>query len=187
MLTDLQLDKLEKFFYILDYDRNGVIEKEDFTGIAENLCILWSVKEEDIRHQAIVKKFEDGWETFNAFVNIEEEGKANWDHWLHFADEVIINGDEGIFNSYVENYVGGIFDNFDSDKDGYINLDEFIDLFVAYRIEVRFAAKAFRKLDRNKDDLISRGELITAVKEYFRSEDPDAPGNWLFGSGIRLD
>lgn len=187
MLTELQLNKLEKFFYILDYDRNGAIERDDFIGIAENLCILWNVKENDPEHDKIVKKFSDSWEQFDFFINNEKSGRASWDHWLHFAEERIINGDETVFNAYVDNYVGGIFDNFDSNKDGYINLDEFIDLFVAYRIEVRFAAKAFRKLDRNKDDLISRGELITAVKEFFRSDDPDAPGNWLFGSGVRID
>lgn len=186
MLSQLLANKLEKFFYILDYDRNGTIEKADFTAIAQNLCILWGVKESDPQYDKIVAKFEDGWVQFELFVNGKEEGKANWDHWIQFAEERIVGGDETIFGAYVDNYVGSLFDNFDADKDGYIDLNEFIDLFVAYRIEVRFAAKAFRKLDRNKDDLISRGELITAVKEFFRSNDPDAPGNWLFGSGVRL-
>jgi len=187
MLSELQINKLEKFFYILDYDRNGIIEKDDFIGIAENLCILWGIREGDRAYNLIIKKFEDGWGRFNAFVNLENEKKANWEHWLHFAENQIVNGEEEIFNAYVENYAGGIFDNFDTDRDGYINIDEFIDLFVAYRIEVRYAAKAFRKLDLNKDNLISRRELIQAVKEYFRSDDPEAPGNSLFGSGILLD
>ena len=187
MLSQLLSNKLEKFFYILDFDRNGVIEKADFTAIAHNLCILWGVKESDPKHAEIVRGFEEGWRQFDIFVNEEEKGKANWEHWIHFASERIVGGDETIFGSYVENYVGGLFDNFDADKDGYIDLDEFIDLFVAYRIEVRFAAKAFRKIDLNKDNLISRGELITAVKEFFRSNDPEAPGNWLFGSGERIN
>ncbi|MBV6648080.1 MAG: EF-hand domain-containing protein, partial [Cyclobacteriaceae bacterium] len=108
----------------------------------------------------------------------------NWDHWVHFAEEVIVNGDEDVFNQYVDEFVGEIFDNFDTDNDGYIDLDEYIDLLVGYRIEVRFAAKSFRKLDRNKDNLISRGELISAVKEFFRSDVEDAPGNWLFGMTV---
>ena len=186
MLTELQINKLERFFYILDYDRNGVIEKEDFMGIAENLCILWGIREGEGKYDTIIGRFEDEWNKFNAFVNNNTE-RANWDHWVHFAQEMIIKSDEVMFSSYVEDFVGEIFDNFDMDKDGYINLDEFIDLFVAYRIEVRFAAKAFRKLDLNRDDLISRGELISAVKEFFRSDDPNAPGNWLFGRGVLPD
>lgn len=186
MLTQLQTNKLEKFFYILDYDRNGVIEKDDFIGIAENLCILWSLKEGDQRYQNTMNRFEEAWNKFNLFVNNNAE-RATWNHWIEFAEQVIVNGDETIFNQYVEQYVGEIFDNFDADKDGYIDLDEYIDLFVGYHIEVRFSAKSFRMLDLNKDDLISRGELIKAVKEYFRSDDPEAPGNWLFGRGILLD
>lgn len=183
MLTQLQINKLERFFYILDYDRNGVIEKDDFMGIAENLCILWRIREGDERYEVIKRKFESGWNHFNMFVN-NNDGKANWDHWVHFAEEVIIKGDEAIFSEYVNEFVGDLFDNFDTDNDGYIDLDEYIDLLVGYRIEVRFAAKSFRKIDRNHDDLISRGELINAVKEFFRSNDPDAPGNWLFGMGV---
>ena len=186
MLTELQINKLERFFYILDFDRNGIIEKEDFIGIAENLCILWRICEGEEKYDKIKSRFEDGWNHFNRFVN-NNDGKANWDHWIHFAEEVIVKGDEDIFSDYVDEFVGEIFDNFDVDKDGYIDLDEYIDLLVGYRIEVRFAAKSFRKLDRNYDDLISRGELIRAVKEFFRSNDHDAPGNWLFGKNILSD
>ncbi|NQZ78844.1 MAG: EF-hand domain-containing protein [Ekhidna sp.] len=183
MLTELQISKLERFFYVLDYNRNGIIEKEDFIGIAENLCILWRIKEGEEKYNVIKKRFEDGWKHFDMFVN-NNDGKANWDHWIRFAEEVIVKGDEAIFNHYVDEFVGEIFDNFDTDNDGYIDLDEYIDLLVGYRIEVRFAAKSFRKLDRNNDDLISRGELIRAVKEFFRSNDPDAPGNLLFGRAL---
>ncbi len=183
MLTDLQTNKLERFFYILDFDRNGSIEEDDFLAIAENLCILWGLKEGSEEYDKVIVRFSDGWEKFNLLVN-NNSNKANWDHWVHFVESVIISGDQEMFSAYVDRLTGQIFDNFDGDKDGYISLEEFIDLFVGFRIEVRFAAKSFRRLDRNKDDRISRGELIEAVKEFFKSDDPDAPGNWLFGGGF---
>ncbi len=181
MLTEFQTNKLERFFYILDFDRNGVIEEADFLAIAQNLCVLWRLKEDTVEYNKVISKFSEEWKKFNHFVNNDTE-VANWAHLVEFADKVIINGDEELYNAYVDNFAGEIFDNFDADKDGYISLDEFIDLFCAYRIEVRFAAKAFRKIDLNHDDLISRGELISAVKEFFRSDDEKAPGNWLFGN-----
>lgn len=180
MLTTLQKNKLERFFYILDYDRNGYIEKEDFIGTAENLCILWGIYEGDRAYEQIMNRYEESWEKFTFYIGIEGD-RVNWDHWIKFAEEVIVNGDVQMYDRYVEEFVGEIFDNFDKDKDGYISLDEFIDLFVSYHIEVRYSAKSFRKLDINKDGFISRGELIEGVKQYFRSDDPNAPGNWLFG------
>ncbi|MEQ9006719.1 MAG: hypothetical protein RLP12_02470, partial [Ekhidna sp.] len=103
MLTELQINKLERFFYILDYDRNGVIEKEDFMGIAENLCILWRIKEGDTKYEEIKKKFEAGWNHFNLFVN-NNDGKANWEHWKRFAEQIIVKGDESIFTEYVDEF-----------------------------------------------------------------------------------
>ncbi len=52
---------------------------------------------------------------------------------------------------------------------------------MAYRIEIRYSARAFTKLDLNQDDLISRDELLSGIKEFFRSDDREAAGNWLFG------
>jgi Ca2+-binding EF-hand superfamily protein len=183
MLTILQENKFERFFYILDFDRNGVIEKDDFVAIAENLCILWGLKEGDEEYNKVQIRFSEGWDKFNHYVN-NDTGKASWEDWKRFAETVMIDSDEKTFNTYVEELCGELFDNFDTDRDGYISLEEFIDLFVAHRIEVRFAAKSFRNLDKSKDGQISRGELLDAVKEFFRSDDPDAPGNWLFGGGF---
>ena len=92
MLTQLQINKLARFFYILDYDRNGVIEKEDFIGIAENLCILWRIREGEEKYDQVKSRFVDGGDHFNSFVN-NDEGKAKWDHLRRFAEATIVRGD----------------------------------------------------------------------------------------------
>lgn len=43
------------------------------------------------------------------------------------------------------------------------------------------AAAAFRQLDRNRDGYLTTDELIKNAEEFFFSEDPEAPGNWLVG------
>ena len=40
MLTPLQIKKLTHFFNILDFDKNGSIEADDFEAIGENLAII---------------------------------------------------------------------------------------------------------------------------------------------------
>lgn len=180
MLSNFQKEKLQRFFNILDWDRNGVIEEDDFIAIAENLCILWDIKEDTAEYAKVMDRFTQGWKRFNFYISNNEK-HANWDHLVAFADKYIVNSDLDDFNALVGDFAGEIFDNFDTNNDGYISIDEFIDLFVAYRIEVRYAAKAFRSIDQNGDEQISRAELVNAVKEFFRSDNPDAPGNALFG------
>ena len=109
MLTPFQKRKQIHFFQILDFDRNGLIQRKDFEDIAENLSV------------------------------------------------------------------------FDTDHNGYISLNEYLDLFIGLRIEVRFAPMSFAKLDLNQDGQISKNELVKSVEEFLKSNDPSASGNWLFG------
>ena len=94
---------------------------------------------------------------------------------------MIVNGNEELYIQHVSKVAMEIIDLFDADKDGFLSLSEYLNMFMAYRIEIRHSAKAFENLDKNKDDLISRDELLIAIREFFRSDDEQSPGNWLFG------
>lgn len=181
MLTDLQKKKLTHYFNVLDIDKSGTIEKSDFVNIGENLCVLWGFKENTGPYINCLKRCEDIWVSFRKFINRPEEGSATLEEWLDFADQVIVNGIEELYERHVNKVVNEIFDLFDANRDGMISLDEYIDLFMAYRIEIRFSARAFTKLDLNKDDFISKEEFIIGLREFFRSDDENAAGNWLFG------
>jgi Ca2+-binding EF-hand superfamily protein len=181
MLTDLQKEKMTHYFNVLDFDNNGKIEKDDFQAIGENLNILWGYKEGTDKYARIMDKFGDSWEHFRDRVDYDEFDTATLEEWLSFADQHIINGSEEFFDTYVRDITRDIFNNFDNNGDGFISLDEYIDFFMAYRIEIRYSAKSYTKLDLNSDDLLSRQEMLSAVDQFFRSDDKDAPGNWLFG------
>src|SRR4051794_36073404 len=43
------------------------------------------------------------------------------------------------------------------------------------------ADEAFRHLDQDGDGYLSADEFITAIVEYWSSDDPDGPGNWAMG------
>ncbi len=181
MLTAIQKEKLTHYFNVLDYNKNGVVQKEDFVAIAENLCILWGLKEDSDDYKSWMDRFIQQWEKFRDHTVGPQSNKAELEDWLKFADEKLINGDNEYYALYIEDLAKDIFDLFDVDQNRYIELNEFIDFFMAYRIEIRFSAKSFVKLDTNRDDLISREELINAINGFFRSSDIENPGNWLFG------
>lgn len=181
MLTPLQKKKLTHYFSVLDFDGNGLLEKQDFTSIGENLAILWGFRYGSEEYKKVLSQWESSWSDFREFMGRDEDSKATLEEWLHFADENIVNGSDELYEKHVNKVAREVIGYFDVNNDGNLSLDEYIDLFMAYRIEIRYSAKAFTKLDRNHDDYISGEELLTALRQFFRSNDENVPGNWLFG------
>lgn len=182
MLTKLQELKLTHYFNILDYNRNGYIEKDDFQGIGENLAILWQLKPGTEKYDSIMNGSVRPWRGLEESMKKSNVSRASKSDWLKFADKYIVNGTDEQYDKYVKSVVSGLFGFFDQNSDNHLSLKEYIDIFMAFRIEVRYSAKAFVKLDINKDGMINQKELMKAVYQFFRSDNPDDKGNWLFGN-----
>lgn len=180
MLTEIQKSKLLHYFNVLDYDKNGMLEEDDFLAIGENLSILWGHDYEGEEYRETIETFRQQWIDISGYIGQDLE-MISKEQWLAFADQTIVNGNPSMYEKYINNLTNEILNNFDTDKDGFISMMEFVDFFVGYRIEVRYSAKAFTKLDINKDGQVSREELSLALKDFFTSDDPNATGNWLFG------
>lgn len=187
MLTAFQETKLRLFFNILDHDRNGFVEPDDFKSIGENICLLLQIRENDPIHGLIFEACNQVWEDLYNYVDVNRDNKASFYEWLRYADEKIVNCDKESYDQYLNKVVEHIFLLFDQNKDNFISLQEYINLFMTFRLEVRYSAKAFTRIDLNKDDLISKEELYTAVEQFFRSDDESQKGNWLFGSWEYLE
>ncbi|WP_258103626.1 EF-hand domain-containing protein [Marinoscillum sp. MHG1-6] len=181
MLSEFQTRKLTHFFNLLDFNDNGVLTRDDFEAIAENLCVLWGFKEGSADYKRVIEKSHESWNSFIQFTEDPYSIEASLSQWLGFCDMNMMSIDENAYKALVSAFVSEIFDYFDSNDDGYISLDEYVDLFMAFRIEIRYSARSFTKLDLNGDELISKNELNLAVSDFFRSDDENDGGNWLFG------
>jgi Ca2+-binding EF-hand superfamily protein len=181
MLTELLTKKLTHYFNILDYDSNGILDESDFVGVAENICILRDLEKDSRAYTNVMKSYDYQWAGMSMSVLEGAANSVTLDQWLKYADECIVNGTDEEFYSFISNMTGEIITNFDTDRDGYISLMEYVDLFVGYHIAVRYSAKSFHRLDLNKDGFISKEELVEAIGQFFTSNNPEDPGNWLFG------
>lgn len=179
MLSPLQIEKQTHFFNILDFDRSGTIEKEDFEAIGENLCLVRDFDMDTEAYDTVMGMTASIWGHLLPFV---EGDHGTLDQWLKFMSSLLDPSNLETYKKYVLNFTSTLFKLFDINDDGFISQNEYIDLFIGLRIEVRFAPKAFRALDDNKDGKISHDELVRSVDQFFRSNKPEALGNWLFGS-----
>lgn len=186
MLSAFQETKLKLFFSILDYDKNGFIEIDDFRGIGENFCTLLGIAEDDPLYDLIYKACSKVWEDLYRYVDTNHDGKASVYEWLKYADEQIVNCPQETYDKYITKTLNHIFSLFDNNQDDHISLHEYLNLFMAFRLEVRYSAKAFLRLDLDGDERISRKELYQAIEQFFRSDDESHRGNWLFGSWQQL-
>ncbi|MFY0690175.1 MAG: EF-hand domain-containing protein [Cyclobacteriaceae bacterium] len=183
MLSDFQTRKLSYLFTIYDHNRNGLLELDDFTDIAEQICDKLGYKAGSRHHEDLLRK------TVRLFHHLMSEmpnikGQRITDNdWINYFDtKIVSHHDEDLLVEYIEMMIGYLFDLFDFNNDGYISLDEYKDIFDIYGINRDYAEKAFHNLDLNSDGKLSRYELVRAIETFLISDDPLMKGNWIFGN-----
>ena len=186
MLSSFQETKLRLFFDILDFDRNGIIEANDFNEIGDNFCIMLDIKQGSPGARLVESACKQAWNDLYHYIDVNKDGKATIDEWLKYADEKIVNCDAESYNLYINRVIHHLFNFFDNNNDNRISLNEYLNLFMAFGLEVKYSAKAFLRLDLDGDEMISKEELYQAVEQFFRSDKESDKGNWLFGSWEKL-
>ncbi len=183
MLTDFQRKKLTYLFELLDDNKNGYLQLDDFSDIAEDLCVNLGYAYESSDHRFIVEKSVGFFYKLLKDIPHEANQIISLESWLDFFDQKIIKPkNEELLDEYIELFIGFLFDLFDENHDGYISVDEYADLFMTYRIDIKYSAKSFVNLDINGDGKLSKNELIHAAEIFLTSDDSEQKGNWIFGS-----
>jgi Ca2+-binding EF-hand superfamily protein len=121
---------------------------------------------------------------------------AGWDALLVLADS---DGDQRLtatefctafgklmaqpeqFNAVVLGFVKTAITLWDSNQDGKVSEQEYKNYLLTIQVTEAEAADAFRRLDLDRDGYLSREEIFQNMKEYYFTDDPNAPGNWFFG------
>lgn len=69
----------------------------------------------------------------------------------------------------------------DRNKNGTLSLDEYRRICTHVGVDTAHCEEAFRRIDRDGDGSIRHEEWREALREFFLSDDADAPGNQLLG------
>src|SRR5215472_5062757 len=101
-----------------------------------------------------------------------EERLAGYDRLLSAKDH---------FLTIVGSWADTLIELSDQDGDGRLSQQEYVANIRGFHVEEAAAHEAFRRLDQDGDGYLTHAELSRSVEEFFYSEDPEAPGNWLVG------
>jgi Ca2+-binding EF-hand superfamily protein len=180
MLSDLKKRKLTRYFRVYDVDDDGRIARPDFERVVENVRMLHGMGDNSPGHRALLAGYLRRWEALRASADADSDGGVDLDEWLAYWDAVL--SDEGRYQAEVASVTDRLFELFDSDADGALGADEFCNFYGVYGLKSDLAREVFADLDLDGDGVVTREELVEMAHQFYRSDDPDAPGNRLFGS-----
>lgn len=179
VMTELQKTKQAHYFNVLDYNGDGILEKQDFVNVADRLAELRGYEEGSSRHTAVRQEILRMWTNARALSGKEGKAQITLEDWLAHEEKVIDSN--VLIHSYVQGIARAIFDILDEDNDGVISEEEYLKFFRSFRGDVEDGHLAFEKLDQGDKGHLTRQGFLEAVTQFHLSDDPEARGNWLFG------
>ena len=180
MLSDFRKRKLTRFFEVVDSDGDGVFTHADTELVGARLAALRGLKAGTPDYDNFIAGFSFYWQDVRDASDANADGKVTLEEWLAYHDGML--ADEQRYAATAANSAGLMFALVDKDGDGKISTDEYGDWMRAWGMtDDETFAGTMAKLDPGGSGAFSRDEVLAFTRDFFYSEDADAPGNWAMG------
>lgn len=185
-LSVVQKDKLLHMFELIDVDGNGVLEYADFRLVVDTMADDRGWSPTHRRRLGLVRANQRLWNMMARHLDADGDGEITLAEWLSFhmkafGDDPELQGKDMELSSALNSTAKFFCDMLDSDGDGKVSEIDYIMFCGAYNIDSDEAKESFRLFDTNKDGILQQNEVFALVKEFYLSDDEDAPGNIFFG------
>jgi len=177
VLSDLQTKKLTRYFQVYDIDDDGRIESSDFARIVENVGVLHG--SDRAGSDPVRQAYRALWERLREGADSDGDQGVDLDEWLGYW-QLALEDDER-FESEVLAITDRLFSVFDLDEDNGIGRNEFADFYGIFGLSVDLASTVFDTLDADGKGMLTRAGLDGIARQFFRGDDVEEPGSFLFG------
>lgn len=178
MLSELQKRKLTALFHHHDRDEDGFLTKADYEGFAKRVCELWNYPPGTREYETAYAQNVAVWDYVRDVADKDKDERISLDEFLASYD-VTLN-DETLFDRMLVQYGKTILQLGDLDRDGKMSGREYVAFMGCYGLPKETAQEAFRHLDLDSSGYLTLDEVMQRGSEFY-GDDPNAPGNWLFG------
>ncbi len=173
--------KLDRRFDTYDLNKNGYIERSDFELAAQRFAEAFSAPEDSPAVTRLRDTLTRVWSDLVCASDADGDGRISREEYKKAFTLHMLEDQTELAEKY-RPFIDALMDVADADGDGRIDLDEHIKWYTALMsITPDEARESFARLDRDGDGYVTREEIFQAVVEYYFSDDPEAPGNWLIG------
>jgi Ca2+-binding EF-hand superfamily protein len=183
MIGDLQRRKASYYFALLDDDENGFVEADDFERRADRLAESRGVDDPEARAE-LRHRVMSWWEHLCALADLDDDDRitrGEWQtYWEALQASVERDDEEGArTRRSLERAARRTFEAMNTTDTDPVTEAEYTEWLSAWGVEGGTAA--FERLDRDGTGVLTEDDLVAATKEFYLSNDPDAPGNALYG------
>lgn len=181
MISDIKRAKFTRYFEATDTDGDGQVTKQDYLSSADKVIAVLKLDRASMPAQRLKASYAQTWD--GLVKNSDDKDAVTVDWWIEHYYQVGL--DDKHLDAFVTGRADAILQLFDADQDQRISKEEWTLFFSTIGHPERHYEMAFQKLDRDHDGHLTKEEIKTASREFFASDDPEAPGNWLFGDYTR--
>ena len=179
MLTDFQKRKLTVLFDLYDVNKDGFEEQADFELIVQNLATTLGVQAGSPEYNRLYAAHMAVWNNGRQLVGSPGSQRVTREEHLAGYDRLLSDKDN--FLATVGSWSDSLIELSDRDGDGRLSQQEYVANLRSFTVDEAAANEAFRRLDLDGDGYLTHEEISRGVEEFFYSDDPEAPGNWLVG------
>jgi Ca2+-binding EF-hand superfamily protein len=176
--SDLQVRKLHRWFASFDTDGDGVIDVLDFTGMAQVYCEAYEVPPRSatwrrMHHHALIV-----WRALEQRTGAAQPAKLTREEWVAWLGTSEYT--DFILRAAIP-FSQMAFSIADGDGDGRCDVYELMAAQRRSGMSEEEIHRAFDRLDQDGDGYVTENDFEQAHREFYFSDDPSAPGNYLAG------
>jgi len=179
MLTELQKRKLTALFHHQDMNHDGFLGKADYEQFVKSFGEIQNHSPGSPEYETFYTQTMAAWEHVQQVADRDKDNRVSLPEFLESYDLTL--SDENTYNQLVTEYGKSLLALWDRDGDVRLSGEEYVALFGCYGVGEETAREAFWHLDRDGNGYLSLDELMKAAQEFYLSDGPDAPGNWIAG------
>lgn len=178
MGDDIRVRKLARYFDDLDSDDDGFLEEADFAQAAERYIAALGLDPDSLWAAELTDQCLTMWQEYLGQADTDGDGQVGRQK-LASAFAQLSEADAA---TQIAATADAYFQIMDADGDGLAGEDEFVRLLTtAARMSEDESEAAYARLDPAGVGFLSRDQFQQAMRDFFFSDDPQAPGNLLFG------